>query len=234
MIYVSFITKEQAELTHLHAQAIKKIRPEANILYISKDPVKVASGARNIHGVDIESNGYNSLLNLLTALKIIFKNYDNEICITSVTSVIIGDVEAAYIKHGVNFLGFMANNSLLPLKSLFVINQKTLEKIMQYLSKKEYWDLFGRNGLEVLLGLALLVEEEKNIKLFQCVLPKADNALFAYFNSGFYTDIERLKSINICIEVDNMPYLAGYIQARLNLNEAIKRAMQHILHARKK
>ena len=82
--------------------------------------------------------------------------------------------------------------------------------------------------------MAILVEEEINIKLFQCVHPKADSASFAYFNSGFYGDTERLNSINICVEVDNMPYLAGYIQARLSLNEAIKRAMQHILHARKK
>ena len=92
MIYATFITPEQAELTHLHAQAIKRIKPEANILYISKDPVKVASGTKNIHGIDIQQNGYNSFLNLLTSLKLIATNHDKDICISSITSILIEQV----------------------------------------------------------------------------------------------------------------------------------------------
>lgn len=233
MIYVTYIKSDQANLTHLHAQAIKRINPEANILYVSKSPVKVATGTKNIHGVDIEQDGYNSFLNLLTSLKLIAKNYDKDICIISITSVLIGNVEEVF-SDKVNFAGFMSNSGFMPVKSIYYINIDVIEKIIHYLSKKVYWDIFKRDPHEVLSGLALLVEDENKIQLLQSVLPKAENALFAYFNSGFYTDIQRLKTILLCVEVDNLPYLAPYLQARLDLNEAIKRAMQHVLHVFKK
>lgn len=230
MIYISFINEQQQELTHLHTQGIKRADADAKIIYISKDPLKTPNGTLNIYGIDITQQGYKSFLSLLTTLKLLGEQHNENMCLTSVTTIFRNNIKDAWQSNKCKVMGFMNNTSVLPLKSVFCIHLDIVKRVIDYLSQKQYWDLFNRDAMEVLQGLALIVADASEVKLFQCVMPNGDAALFGFYNGMFYTNTERLNTVYLCVECDNLPYLQGYLQAHLDIIAAIKRAMQHCLH----
>ena len=225
--YISFIEPQQTELTHLHANAIRKFDKNSPVIYITNAPVSVPKGTLNLYGIDINEQGLQGLTTLLSAFKVIHEQQGiDRFIVSNVTSVLRQGLNA-----DADLILFLENRTTNFCKSLYSFHVSVLFNVIEYMKGNYNFDLFVRNPIETFLFLANSITAPNQKLICQLVNKNGKSANGAFFNSVFFSNFEQLFTVFLFVECADLQFLGQYVQARLDLNEAIKRAMQHTMKA---
>ena len=225
--YISFIEPQHQELTYLHANAIRKFDKNSPVIYISKDAVRTPKGCLNLYGIDTHEQGLQGLTTLLSAFKVIHEQQGiDRFIVSNVTTVFRQGLNA-----DADLILFLENRTTNFCKSVYSFHVSVLFNVIEYMKGNYNFDLFARNAIDTFLFLANSITAPNQKLLVQMVNKHGQSANGAFFHSGFFSNFQQLFTVFLFVECADFQFLGQYVQARLDVNEAVKRAMQHTLKA---
>ena len=225
--FVSFVEPQQSELLHLHANSIRKFDKNSPVIYISNEPVSVPKGCLNLYGIDTHEQGLNGLTTLLSAFKVIHEQQNIDRFIVSNVSCVMRQ----RLNADADLCLFLENRTTNFCKSVFSFHVSVLFNVIEYMKNNYNFDLFARNAIDTFLFLANSITAPNQKLIVQIVNKHGKSANGAFFHSGFFSNIEQLLTVFLFVECADFQFLGQYVQARLDVNEAVKRAMQHTMKA---
>lgn len=224
--FITFVTKEDEELIYLHYNALMRIDKASQVIYVSDDKVKVPKGAINLNEVKLE-NGKEGLITLISLFKFIEANYkvDFFICST-VTTILKAD---CWTNNLTLFFAWMNNYNCSICQSFYFFHALLLDRLKEKL--KTYYDLFGRKPTETFLYLLNAVTNDNEKMILQMVANNRIDIYGSFFNSSFYSHIDKLAEVKVFVETESDRYLMPFAVAGIPPKIALKRAMRHVLHS---
>lgn len=174
-----------------------------------------------MNGVKINNN-LDGLLTLLFTYKVICEQHEVEEIIFSTASTVI---RQSFQNLRELFI-FMANREASIYGGFYSVKRTVIERVIEFLKSKNYYDMFGRTANESFLFLANLVTNLNEKTISQMVTENGKSALGCFFNSLSFGNPQPLQTVILFVECSSLEFLAPYIEARLSIEEALKRAMR--------
>lgn len=232
-VFVTITNEAEEDFLNLHFAAIRKFDKESPVFYLSKNEIKVPKGAINLYGVEIEPNGYKGLCGLLSAFKVIATNNHAELFVVSSATVVLRSsvLSVPIEQENALFVAFAQNYNMQPFGKVYSFHASILDKVVSLIECKLYFDIFNqREPNETFIALSMLASNAGDFALFQQVFADGEAAFGAIFNSLFFGQSDKLRTVNCFVDCANLSFIGLYMQGHLNTKFAIMRAMRHCLH----
>lgn len=230
--YISFATKKDESLLHLHSSAIRRFDSVSDIIYFSDDEISVPSDTYNIKDMSIgDRKGFGNLSKMLTIFATLAGQYET-IIYSNPSAIILnknGFIDALMNEQTLSWY-VIDNQSTTPNVSCFGFRGAVVEPLTNAL-KDAYMDAFNaRNCLEVFLYYLTLISHPQQIVIAPGILADQLHANYAVWNPTLYNTPQQLEYVGGFIECGHLSYLQPYAECRLDLYQQIKRAEKFILH----
>lgn len=236
MIYVCFTCKRDEPLLHLHYQAIKRIDKEAVINYIldesEAETIALPAGSKGFT-TSFNRNGnligFDALKGILNTFKYISQLHGNQPIIKIDSDIILTDIEWLNIINDgeVSMTGISPASTFTCSGGCYALSFKCLCDIIDFIEQGFYWDTTGRVEDQVITSIASIVSAPFSVLIYQPFDAEQSYIRSCVFTREMYNRPEVIKRVKGWINCGDGIYTNSYIDAKLDVTQAKKRAMRY-------